>query len=81
MAHAEILALQEWLGLSYKDAAHCLYMAEMERLKADESSYKVNRILRDKSKEALEKALKSVTELENDKFDILIPSGDSAEPS
>jgi hypothetical protein len=50
LAHAEILALQERLGLSYKDAAHRLYMAEMERLKADESSYKVNRILRDKSK-------------------------------
>ncbi|KAF8811434.1 hypothetical protein BYT27DRAFT_7089498 [Phlegmacium glaucopus] len=39
-AHAEVLALQERLGLSYKDAAHRLYMAELERMKSDERMYK-----------------------------------------
>lgn len=33
MAHAEIMALQKVLGISYKDASHRLYMAELERLK------------------------------------------------
>ena len=32
--HAEIKGLQNQLGLSYKDAAHRLYMAELERLRA-----------------------------------------------
>ncbi|KAF8808219.1 hypothetical protein BYT27DRAFT_7256731 [Phlegmacium glaucopus] len=31
--HAEIKALAQQLGLSYKDAAHCLYMAKVEWLK------------------------------------------------
>ena len=39
-AHAEVLALQERLGISYKDAAHRLCMAEIERLKSDEKMYK-----------------------------------------
>ncbi|KAF8806065.1 hypothetical protein BYT27DRAFT_7212358 [Phlegmacium glaucopus] len=39
-AHAEVLALQEQLSLSYKDAAHRLYMAELERMKSDERMYK-----------------------------------------
>lgn len=33
-AHAEIIALSRRLGISYKDASHRLYMAEVERLKA-----------------------------------------------
>jgi hypothetical protein len=33
--HAEIKALQTTLGLSYKDAAHRLYMAEVERMKVE----------------------------------------------
>ncbi|KAF8191698.1 hypothetical protein BJ912DRAFT_925117 [Pholiota molesta] len=32
-AHAEILALQQQYGISYKDATHRLYMAQVERLK------------------------------------------------
>ncbi|KAH9475739.1 hypothetical protein JR316_0002986 [Psilocybe cubensis] len=31
--HAEVQALVEKLGISYRDAAHRLYMAEMEKLK------------------------------------------------
>ena len=36
LAHAEMLALQERLGISYKGALHRLYMAELEKLWADE---------------------------------------------
>jgi hypothetical protein len=39
-AHAEVIALQERLGISYKDAAHRLFMAEMERLKSHEMMYR-----------------------------------------
>ncbi|KAF8811076.1 hypothetical protein BYT27DRAFT_7018481, partial [Phlegmacium glaucopus] len=38
-AHAEVLALQERLGISYKNASHRLYMAELERLKSDEKMH------------------------------------------
>ena len=38
--HAEIKALQTTFGLSYKDAAHRLYMAEVERLKKADSAAK-----------------------------------------
>jgi predicted phosphohydrolase len=36
----EIQALAQKLGLSYKDAAHRLYMAEIERLKMADSAAK-----------------------------------------
>jgi hypothetical protein len=32
--HADVLALQARWGLSYKDAAHRLYMAEIEKLRS-----------------------------------------------
>ncbi|KAF8959893.1 hypothetical protein BDZ97DRAFT_2077742 [Flammula alnicola] len=38
--HAEVLALQEKLGISYKDASHRLYMAEVEKLKVADETYK-----------------------------------------
>ena len=34
--HAEVVALQQKLGISYKDASHQLYMAELEKLKVAE---------------------------------------------
>ena len=40
LAHAEVKALQETWGISYKDAAHRLYMAEVERIKKADSSAK-----------------------------------------
>jgi len=40
MLHAEVLALQETLGISYKDASHCLYLAELEKLKVANEKYK-----------------------------------------
>jgi len=33
--HAEIKGLQDRLGLSYKDAAHRLYMSEVEKLRTE----------------------------------------------
>ena len=33
--HSEVKALQELLGISYKDAAHRLYMAEVEHFKVE----------------------------------------------
>jgi len=38
--HAEVLALQEKLGISYKDASHRLYMAELEKLKVADETHK-----------------------------------------
>lgn len=43
--HAEVLALQHRLGLSYKDASHRLYMAEVEKLKVAQASEKAFRSL------------------------------------
>lgn len=39
-AHAEVIALQKQLGISYKDASHRLYMAEVERLKVIDAECK-----------------------------------------
>ena len=33
--HAEVMSLRDHLGISYKDAYHHLYLAELERLKAE----------------------------------------------
>ena len=38
--HAEVVALQEHLGITYKDASHWLYMAELEKLRAADSAHK-----------------------------------------
>jgi len=39
-SHADVKALQKQLGLSYKDAAHRLYMAELESLRMSDSASK-----------------------------------------
>jgi len=38
--HAEIKALQQQFGLSYKDSAHCLYMAEVKKVRAFDTAHK-----------------------------------------
>jgi hypothetical protein len=38
--HTKIKALSQRLGISYKDSAHRLYMAELERLKTADSAAK-----------------------------------------
>ena len=40
LLHVEVIALQETLGISYKDAAHRLFMAEVERIKKADSAAK-----------------------------------------
>ena len=40
MLHAEVEALQKSLGISYKDAAHCLFMTEIEQVKKADSAAK-----------------------------------------
>jgi hypothetical protein len=64
LAHAEILALRERLGISYKDAAHRLYMAEVERLKADEKLHKAFANVQISTQQALERAYNSIREIE-----------------
>ena len=63
-AHAEILALQERLGLSYKDAAHRLYIAELERVKRDRMMFKAFSNFEKSTKKTLEMALKSLGNIE-----------------
>ena len=40
MLHAEVKALQDTLGISYKDAAHRLFLAEVEQVKKANSAAK-----------------------------------------
>ena len=65
-AHAEVLALQEKLGISYKDAAHRLYMAEMERLKTDQKTYKVFTTVKSTTKKTMQNAVIALKSLERD---------------
>lgn len=44
--HAEVKALQARLGISYKDAAHRLYMAEVEKLNVNKRAHKALSTLR-----------------------------------
>jgi hypothetical protein len=52
--HAEVKALQERLGISYKDASHRLYMAEVEKLKVDDGARKMCVVLKARIAEALQ---------------------------
>ena len=58
------MALQERLGITYKDASHRLYMAELEKLKADERMYKAFATPESSAQKALARAYKSVRDLE-----------------
>jgi len=64
-AHSEVLVLQERLGISYKDAAHRLYMAELERVKRDQSMYKAFAGLGSSTKKTLEMAYKAISTIDN----------------
>ncbi|KAF8810376.1 hypothetical protein BYT27DRAFT_7281205 [Phlegmacium glaucopus] len=63
-AHAEVLALQEQLGISYKDASHHLYMAELERLKSDKKMHKAFANLQVLTEQVLERAYNSIRQAE-----------------
>jgi hypothetical protein len=45
--HAEVKALQQQQGLSYKDAAHRLYHSEVQKLKAEDDTCKAFAALRE----------------------------------
>lgn len=66
-AHSEVLVLQEWLGISYKDAAHRLYMAELERVKRDKIMYKGFARLECSTKKTLEMAFNTISAIDVDK--------------
>ncbi|KAF8802329.1 hypothetical protein BYT27DRAFT_7215423 [Phlegmacium glaucopus] len=63
-AHAEVLALQQRLGISYKDASHHLYISELERMKSDEKMYKAFANLQASTEQALRTAYKSVRNID-----------------
>jgi hypothetical protein len=48
--HAEIKALQEQLGLSYKDAAHRLYHSEVQKLRVEDEACKTLSGIRERVK-------------------------------
>jgi len=51
--HVEVTAMQDRLGISYKDAAHRLYMAEIEKLKVLNHAHKVHTDAREWADESL----------------------------
>ena len=65
-AHAEVLALQDQLGISYKDASHHLYMAELEKVTADQRISKAFSILQASTEKAFEKAYKLVKDMDSE---------------
>ncbi|KAF8797513.1 hypothetical protein BYT27DRAFT_7265656 [Phlegmacium glaucopus] len=64
-AHSEVLALQERLGISYKDAAHRLYMAELEGIKAEQKMYKAFTSLQSSTETTLQMAYQSIKVIES----------------
>ena len=52
--HAEVLTLQEKLGISYEDASHQLYMGELEKLKVANETHKAFKNLNKHLTELLE---------------------------
>lgn len=63
-AHSEVLALQERLGISYKDATHRLYMSELEKVKRDRFSFQSYESLDAATTKTLEMAYKRISALE-----------------
>ncbi|KAM6500777.1 hypothetical protein JOM56_003791 [Amanita muscaria] len=63
--HAEVKAMQERLGISYKDATHRLYMAEVEKLKADQNAHKAFVNLKSRTHDALIKFNNHLSAIDN----------------
>ena len=55
--------LQETLVLSYKDAAHRLYMAELEKVWSNANAYKAFMNVQETTKKALEKVMASLKDV------------------
>lgn len=64
IAHGDVLAIQNLLGISYKDAAHRLYMAEMEKAKADQKMLKAFKSLQENTFKTLHIAHAALKEIE-----------------
>jgi hypothetical protein len=70
MLHAEVKALQGTLGISYKDAAHRLFMAETERVKKADSAAKGFSAVRKKIADTInEDILPAIKAIDNGEFD------------
>jgi uncharacterized membrane protein YgcG len=70
MLHAEVIALQKKLGISYKDAAHRLYMAEVECIKKADLAMKCFSALRKKMDELVkEEICPPIRALDKGEFD------------
>lgn len=63
--HAEVLALQQRLGISYKDAAHRLYMAALEKLKAEEQCYREHKSLGNQLETSLKRIQETLRSIDN----------------
>lgn len=70
MLHAEVKALQATLGISYKDAAHRLFMAETERVMKADSAAKAFSALRTKLKDTInEDVMPAISAIDKGEFD------------
>jgi len=65
LAHSEVLALQQQLGILYKDAAHQLYIAKLERMKSNEKMFKGFSNLQASTEKSLALLYRSVNEIES----------------
>ena len=73
MLHAEVKALQETLGLSYKDAIHHLYMAEVERLNKADAAGKLFAAIRTQMDDLVrEDVLPPIAAIDKGEFDSYI---------
>ena len=72
--HAEIIALQLRLGLSYKDAAHRLFMVEVERVKKADSGAKLFGAVRERIDDLVNQEiwapLRSINKGEFDRYEV-----------
>lgn len=58
--------LQQRLSISYKDTAHQLYMAKLEKVKRDQYIYKGFAILENMMKKTLEMAYNTINAIEGE---------------
>jgi hypothetical protein len=76
--HAEVKALQETLGISYKDAAHRLYMAEVAKMKTEKQAELAMTSIRDNiDKTIVNDIYPPITNLDNG--DLYFPSSSAGE--
>lgn len=70
LLHAEVKALQATLGISYKDAAHRLFMAETERVKKADSAAKGFSAIRKQIRNTInEEILPAISSIDKGEFD------------